>query len=202
MFIKYINSLAARSMWLGRMAALSLLLVSVAACEERQENPDVVVVSPSPSPVSPSPNVVVVSPSPVSPSPNVVVVSPTPAATATGEPITDVVVITSAPNQQTLVNRQVQFANVPVQSVIGDRTFWVGTGANERLLVVLDEALDSGGTEKALDINAGQTLTMSGLVRRMITKADAQKEWGLSAAEADSLQNQQIYLQASQVQIK
>jgi hypothetical protein len=145
-----------------------LLVGFLAACNnEEANNPDVVVVSPSPTiAASPSPNVVIVSPTPaVSPSPNVVVVKPpttTTTTTTATEPITDVVVIASAPDQQSLVNRQVQFANVPVQSVIGDRTFWVGSGNDQRLLVVLDEALDSGNTERALDVNAGQTLTMNG----------------------------------------
>lgn len=195
------------SVWLGKATVLALVVGFLAACNnEEANNPDVVVVSPSPTiAVSPSPNVVIVSPTTaVSPSPNVVVVSPTTTTSTTtaSEPITDVVVIASAPDQQSLVNRQVQFANVPVESVIGDRTFWVGSGNNERLLVVLDEALDSGNTEKALDINAGQTLTMNGIVRRMPTAADAQKQWGLSAAETDSLKNQRVYLQASQVQNK
>lgn len=200
------KNFVAGSVWLGKATVLALVVGFLAACNnEEANNPDVVVVSPSPTiAVSPSPNVVVVSPTTaVSPSPNVVVVSPTTTTTTTTtEPITDVVVIASAPDQQSLVNRQVQFANVPVESVIGDRTFWVGSGNNERLLVVLDEALDSGNTEKALDINAGQTLTMNGIVRRMPNAADAQKQWGLSAAEADSLKNQRVYLQASQVQNK
>ncbi len=197
------KNFVAGSVWLGKATVLALVVGFLAACNnEEANNPDVVVVSPSPTiAVSPSPNVVVVSPTtPVSPSPNVVVVSPT--TTTASEPITDVVVIASAPDQQSLVNRQVQFANVPVQSVIGDRTFWVGSGNNERLLVVLDEALDSGNTEKALDVNAGQTLTMNGIVRRMPSTADAQKQWGLSAAEANSLKDQRVYLQASQVQTK
>lgn len=201
------KNFVAGSVWLGKATVLALVVGFLAACNnEEANNPDVVVVSPSPTiAASPSPNVVVVSPTTaVSPSPNVVVVSPTTTTTTTtaSEPITDVVVIASAPDQQSLVNRQVQFANVPVQSVIGDRTFWVGSGNNERLLVVLDEALDSGNTEKALDVNAGQTLTMNGIVRRMPSAADAQKQWGLSAAEADSLKNQRVYLQASQVQTK
>jgi len=200
------KNFVAGSVWLGKASVLALVVGFLAACNnEEANNPDVVVVSPSPTiAASPSPNVVVVSPTTaVSPSPNVVVVSPTTTTTTTAsEPITDVVVIASAPDQQSLVNRQVQFANVPVQSVIGDRTFWVGSGNNERLLVVLDEALDSGNTERALDVNAGQTLTMNGIVRRMPSAADAQKQWGLSAAEADSLKNQRVYLQASQVQNK
>lgn len=198
------KNFVAGSVWLGKATVLALVVGFLAACNnEEPNNPDVVVVSPSPTiAVSPSPNVVVVSPTTaVSPSPNVVVVSPT-TTTTTGEPITDVVVIASAPDQQSLVNRQVQFADVPVQSVIGDRTFWVGSGNNERLLVVLDEALDSGSNEKALAVKAGQTLTMNGIVRRMPNAADAEKQWGLSAAEADSLKNQRVYLQASQVQTK
>ena len=200
------KNFVAGSVWLGKATVLALVVGFLAACNnEEANNPDVVVVSPSPTiAASPSPNVVVVSPTTaVSPSPNVVVVSPTTTTTTTAtEPITDVVVIASAPDQQSLVNRQVQFANVPVQSVIGDRTFWVGSGNDQRLLVVLDEALDSGNTERALDVNAGQTLTMNGIVRRMPSAADAQKQWGLSAAEANSLKNQRVYLQASQVQTK
>ena len=200
------KNFVAGSVWLGKATVLALVVGFLAACNnEEANNPDVVVVSPSPTiAASPSPNVVIVSPTTaVSPSPNVVVVSPTTTTTTTAtEPITDVVVIASAPDQQSLVNRQVQFANVPVQSVICDRTFWVGSGNDQRLLVVLDEALDSGNTERALDVNAGQTLTMNGIVRRMPNAADAQKQWGLSAAEANSLQNQRVYLQASQVQTK
>jgi len=201
------KTFVAASVWLGKATVLALVVGFLAACNnEEANNPDVVVVSPSPTiAASPSPNVVIVSPTTaVSPSPNVVVVSPTTTTTTTTatEPITDVVVIASAPDQQSLVNRQVQFANVPVQSVIGDRTFWVGSGNDQRLLVVLDEALDSGNTERALDVNAGQTLTMNGIVRRMPNAADAQKQWGLSATEANSLQNQRVYLQASQVQTK
>ena len=200
------KNFVAGSVWLGKATVLALVVGFLAACNnEEANNPDVVVVSPSPTiAASPSPNVVVVSPTTaVSPSPNVVVVSPTTTTTTTTtEPITDVVVIASAPDQESLVNRQVQFANVPVQSVIGDRTFWVGSGNDQRLLVVLDEALDSGNTERALDVNAGQTLTMNGIVRRMPNAADAQKQWGLSATEANSLQNQRVYLQASQVQTK
>lgn len=197
------KNFVAGSVWLGKATVLVLFLGFLAACNNEEANkPDVVVVSPSPTiAVSPSPNVVVVSPTTaVSPSPNVVVVSPT--TTPATAPITDVVVIASAPDQQSLVNRQVQFANVPVESVIGDRTFWVGSGNNERLLVVLDEALDSGSNEKALAVKAGQTLTMNGIVRKMPSAADAEKQWGLSAAEADSLKNQRVYLQASQVQNK
>ncbi len=188
--IKYMNNFVTGSVWLGRVSVLGLLVGFMAACNnEEPNNPDVVVVSPSPTVAA-------------SPSPNVVV-SPTAAASpAATEPITDVVVIATAPNKQSFVNRQVEFTNVPVQSVVGDRTFWVGSGNNERLFVVLDEALDNGRTEKNLKVNAGQTLMIRGLIRSLPSTQEAQKQWGLSAAEAEALRNQQVYLQASQVQMQ
>jgi len=197
MSVKYIRNFVAGSVGLGRVTVFALVVVFLAACQQREETPDVVVVSPSPTtPASPAPSVVVVSPSPTTPA------SPTPSVVTTTEPITDVVVVATTQDQQSLVNRQVLLTNTPVQSVVGDRTFWVGPSNTQQMFVVLDEALDSGSTEKRLDINAGQTLTVNGLIRPMPSLADAQKQWGLSAAEAEALKNQKVYLQASQVQQK
>lgn len=197
MSIKYVKNFVAGSGWLGRATVLALIVVSLAACDQREETPDVVVVSPSPTtPVATAPSVVIVSPSPTIPA------STAPTVVSTSEPITDVVVIATTQDQQSLVNRQVQLTNTPVQSVVGDRTFWVGPSNTQQMLVVLDEALDSGSTEKRLDVNAGQMLTINGLLRPMPNMADAQKQWGLSAAEADALKSQKVYLQASQVQQK
>ncbi len=197
MSLKYIKNFAADSVWLSRVTISALLVVFLAACEERK-NPDVVVVSPSPTApvVTAPPTVVVVSPSPTTP------VTTAPTVVSTTEPITDVVVVTTTQDQQSLVNRQVQLTNTPVQGVTGDRTFWVGPSNTQQMLVVLDEALDSGGTEKRLDVNPGQTLTINGLLRPMPNTADAQKQWGLTAAEAEALKSQKVYLQASQIQQK
>jgi hypothetical protein len=197
MSLKYIKNFAADSVWLSRVTISALLVVFLAACEERK-NPDVVVVSPSPTApvVTAPPTVVVVSPIPTTP------VTTAPTVVSTTEPITDVVVVTTTQDQQSLVNRQVQLTNTPVQTVTGDRTFWVGPSNTQQMLVVLDEALDSGGTEKRLDVNQGQTLTINGLLRPMPNTADAQKQWGLTAAEAEALKSQKVYLQASQIQQK
>ena len=198
MSIKYMKNFVAGSVGLGRATVLALIIMSLAACDQREETPDVVVVSPSPTApvVTAPPTVVIVSPSPTAP----VVTAPT--VVTTTEPITDVVAIATTQDQQSLVNRQVQLTNTPVQSVIGDRTFWVGPSNTQQMLVVLDEALDSGSTEKRLAVKAGQTLTINGLLRPMPNTADAQKQWGLSAAEAEALKSQKVYLQASQVQQK
>ncbi len=191
--------------WRGRATVVALLVGFIASCNDN--NPDVVVVSPTPA-ASPPPDVVVVSPTPAaSPSPDVAV-SPTPTASPSanvatdGLPITDLATVVTTPNQQSLVNKQVQLTNAPVQSVVGDRTFWVGPSNTQQLLVVLDEALDSSRIDKKLDINTGQTLTIDGLIRPLPSIQEAQKQWGLSATEAQALKNQKVYLQAQEVEIQ
>ncbi|MGB3204873.1 MAG: hypothetical protein WBB28_07800 [Crinalium sp.] len=170
----------------------------VTACNDQTaERPDVVVVSPSPvtTPVTPA------TPTTTTASP-ITTPSTTTTTTTTNEPITDVIVIVTEPQQQSLVNRRVQFTNVKVQNVNGDRTFWVGQSNNQRLLVVLDPALDKGRAEKRVDINSGQTLDITGVIKQMPTPQQAQQQWGLTAAESQALQNQRIYLQADQVNWK
>ncbi len=205
MSTRHNNNFLAVWAWRGRATVVALLVGFIASCNDN--NPDVVVVSPTPA-ASPSPDVVVVSPTPAaSPSPDVAV-SPTPAASPSpnvatdGLPITDLATVVTTPDQQSLVNKQVQLTNAAVQSVVGDRTFWVGPSNTQQLLVVLDEALDSSRIDKKLDINTGQTLTLNGLIRPLPSIQEAQKEWGLSATEAQALKNQKVYLQAQEVEIQ
>jgi len=96
----------------------------------------------------------------------------------------------------------VQFTQVKVQSVIGDRPFWVGRSNNERLAVVLDPSLDNGSAENKIVVKAGQTLNVAGVLKAMPTAAQAQKLWGLKAEEAKGLQSQAVYLQADKITFK
>ncbi len=122
-------------------------------------------------------------------------------AAAAGEPITDVLVIVTEPDRQVLVGRQVQFAGVNVQSVVGDRTFWVGPSQDQQLFVVLDEELDASGAEGRVDVNTGQTIAITGTIRRLPSVEEAQRQWGLSEATAAELENEEIFLSAERVQI-
>src|SRR6478672_1440662 len=206
--------------WASKLAVLILIAGSLTACNNK-ENPDVVVVSPTapPSPVATTPVSPAVVPTPTASSTTTtVVVSPTPRTSSTTtsspgstttttttvikEPITDVVVITSAPDQQTLLNRRVEFTNVKGQDVNGDRTFWVGTSNTQRLFVVLDPALDKGKAEQAVQIKDGQTLDLTGVLKPIPSADLAQKQWGLSAAEAKQIRTQKLYLQTDKINFK
>lgn len=90
--------------------------------------------------------------------------APVETAAVTGPPITDVLLIVDAPDRPVLAGREVRLTNAPVLDVVGDRTFFVGPDANRRLFVVLNETPVPG--DSAIDINAGQTVNLQGVLRR------------------------------------
>lgn len=199
--MKNYKSYVSSSGWIGKTTVLALVVGLLAACNNPEANqPDVVVVSPSPTTaVSPivTPTVAVTPTTTVSPSPT------TTTTTTTQEPIREVVVITQTPDRQSLVGRRVQFTGVSVESVNGDRTFWVGRSNNERLFVVLDQGLDLGKAEQQVQIKPGQTLDLTGVLQPMPTSQQAQQQWkGLDATEAQALNGQTVYLQADTINFK
>ncbi|BAZ00760.1 hypothetical protein NIES37_47560 [Tolypothrix tenuis PCC 7101] len=189
------GNLVSKKSCLSKATLLTLLATGITACATEPKQPDVVVV--------PTPQATVT----VTATPQVtttVVVTPTPQPTTIvqTQPITDVLVITNA-NKQTLVNRPVQFTNVNVQSVVGDRTFWVGSSNAQRVFVVLAPNLDAGSAENKVVVKAGQTLDLAGVLKLVPSVKQAQQQWkGLTATEAQGLKNQVIYLEASQIRFK
>ncbi|MCC5637876.1 hypothetical protein LC593_18945 [Nostoc sp. CHAB 5844] len=176
---------------------LTLLVSGLTACTSEPKQPDVVVV--------PTPQATVTVTATPTPEPTTaIVVTPTPQVTTVvqTEPITDVLVITNA-NKQSLINRPVQFQNVNVQSVVGDRTFWVGSSNNQRVFVVLAPNLDAGTAENKVVVKQGQKLDLAGVLKPVPSVKQAQQQWqGLTAAEAQGLKEQIIYLEANQIRFK
>jgi len=132
--------------------------------------------------------------------------SATSGAGATGavrNTLTDLVVVVTTPARETLAGRRVQFNNVKVQSVVADRGFWIGPSASQRLFVVLNEERSPNSpTEGRVDVNPGQTVSISGTLRKLPMPQAAQQQWGLSAADSAAVQKEQIYLHADQVQMR
>lgn len=189
------NHFVSKKSWLNKATLLTLLVSGLSACVSEPKQPDVVVV--------PTPQATVTVTATPTPEATTVVV-PTPQATTVvqTEPITDVLVVTNA-NKQTLVNKPVRFSNVNVQSVVGDRTFWVGSNNTQRVFVVLAPNLDAGSVENKVVVKPGQTLDLAGVLKSVPSATQAQKQWkGLTAAEAKGLQNQVIYLEANQIRFK
>lgn len=225
-----INCLTQKSNWVGKVTCLLLLTSAIAACENQTTTPNAnstpqatptvvvtpppatptVVVTPTPAPttvvVTPTPaNTIVATPvpeSPVATTPDTQVTTTADPAVAPGEPITDVAVIANTSDRKSILNRQVQLTNVKVQDVNGDRTFWIGQPNGQPVFVVLEQPLDAGSAENKIVIKPGQSLNLTGVLRPVPSTQQAQQEWGLTPAEAQTLQTQALYLRAGQVQFQ
>ena len=122
---------------------------------------------------------------------------------ATADPITDVIVIVTAPDRMPLVGRRVQLRDVRVQTVTGDRTFWAGPDPSQQLFVVLDEQATPGTpTEGRVNVQPGQTVTVSGTIRELPADlGSVRQQWSLSQANETTLRNERVYLAADSVAV-
>ena len=109
-------------------------------------------------------------------------------------PITDLNMVYQQPDRALLADRTVQLTNAPVQRVINDQFFWVGTGANQRVLVMSTTPLTGTNRPKQ-----GQTVDLSGTLQRMPASTDMNSQWNLPASARQEVGQEQIYLMAQQV---
>ncbi len=126
--------------------------------------------------------------------------TPTPAGAAR-EPIADLLVIITAGDRLPLVGRRVLLSNVKVQSMAGDRGFWIGPSDAQRLFVRMDKDFTAGRGEKIVNVNQGQIRTLGGVINRLPSQEEMKKQWGLSASEAARLERDRIYLEADNIEL-
>jgi hypothetical protein len=113
------------------------------------------------------------------------------AAGVTDDPITQVAMLTGAATP--MMGREVALERVTVQSVVGDRAFYIGPNANETVLVVLDEVpTPTTAIEGRYDVTPGQVINVMGVVADPATlrldAADARAAAGMqSVVHARSL---------------
>ena len=128
--------------------------------------------------------------------------------TATDEPeavegqVTDLTVFFDAEDPASLVGSEVQLQQgAAVQSVVGDKTFWVGPGQDQQLFVFLEEEGDPAGVEGMVDVNAGQQVTISGTIEKLPPIEEARSQFELSEENSVDLEGQEVYLRAEQVEV-
>jgi hypothetical protein len=117
---------------------------------------------------------------------------------ARGNTVTDMLAVVGTGDQAGYADRRASFANVTVQSVVGDRGFWIGPDAARQLFVVIDEA-NAGISDNAVQIVPGQVLTVNGQLERLPSPDQASAEWGLDASSSAALADQDVYLHATEV---
>lgn len=128
--------------------------------------------------------------------------SPVGSPAAPGTPVADLLIIVDAPEPTDLVGRRVELTGVEVQSVVGDTTFWVGPSADQQVLVVLEEDESAGPVEGQVDVEAGQTVSITGIVRELPSVDDAKQRWQLSDDAAAELEGEEVFVRAQRVEVE
>lgn len=117
------------------------------------------------------------------------------AGTNAGAAVTDMLAVVNDGNPASFAGRPATFANVVVQSVPGDRGFWIGPDANQQLFVAFDEA-NAGRPEGQVQITPGQRLTLGGVIEAIPPAGQIPAEWGLTP---ESAAYKPVYLKAQQI---
>ena len=124
--------------------------------------------------------------------------SPATGVAATG-PITDLAMLGAASTAD-MAGRQVMLTGVPVQEVVSDKGFWLGTESERVFVVRGDESSPATPPDGA--VNAGQTLAVYGVVQNMPSDLTQQTTaWNLRSTDVSALAGQRVYVQADSVQI-
>lgn len=129
-------------------------------------------------------------------------VTATVAATTDPKLVTDLLIIVDTDDPDSLVGRRVKLESVAVQSVVGDKTFWVGPSKDQQLFVFLEEKVDPAGAEGQVDVNEGQQVTITGTVEKLPPIEQARKQFDLSEKNSADLKGEKLYVRAAQVKIQ
>lgn len=114
-----------------------------------------------------------------------------------------VAVLADAPEQTLYAGSEIEMAGMTVTRVVGDRSFYVESSESaEPFFVVLDQEMtpDVEGVEGRYDVNAGQTVDIYGSI--MDTETVMEDNLDITEAEAQTMQNDEIYILAQRLTIE
>gem|GEM_PF-5059433 len=117
----------------------------------------------------------------------------------TTTPIRDVDSIITAPDRTANLNRQAELTNTGVQRVANERVFWVGTATDRAIPVYIDDDARRSLPADQQRLNAGDRVTVIGEIRRAPSTDDLQRQWKLSAQDAEQVNKAQVYVHAKQI---
>jgi hypothetical protein len=99
------------------------------------------------------------------------------------------------------IGQTVTIMNGVVHEATGDKTFSLHADNDKTLLVFFPEPNTRRG-ETAYKIIGGDTVSVTGTVRKMPSPTEARRVFGLSETEAAALSNQNIYIDAYRIEVK
>jgi hypothetical protein len=101
--------------------------------------------------------------------------------------------ILKSTNRQALAGRPFDITNVPVQEKSSGRAFWIGANGAAPMLVVLPTGANT-------PISQGIRVNVYGTVEHAPAANVAQRLWSLSSGDANRLEQDGVYVQATQIQ--
>ena len=131
-----------------------------------------------------------------------IAVGATGAASPAGEPLTNVVDLTSAADKTAFIGRKAKLTDVNVTKVLTDRAFFVGTTDNQQMLILLDAAMDAGPNGERVPIATGKPVSLTGLIEKTPKQEILSEQYKLSGANYDAVSKEPVYLHATVAQKK
>lgn len=116
--------------------------------------------------------------------------------------VTDLGALLDTADAQNVIGRRVDIAAAPVYTVIGDKSFTVGT-ADQYAYALLAEQLDSGQTEQAVQVQAGEQRSLRGTVVAVPEDTAALVEqFQLNEQQIEELKAQGYYISVEDTQVQ
>jgi hypothetical protein len=105
--------------------------------------------------------------------------------------------ILTATNKQAFVGQPFDIRNVPVQNTSNKQAFWIGANNIPPMLVVIQ---GNNSNSANPNVQQGDRVNVTGTVTRAPSAANAKNMWKLSDDDANRLEQQGVYIQATEVQ--
>ena len=99
-----------------------------------------------------------------------------------------------------LIDKRAELKGLTVLDVVGDKTFWVGRDATERILVYLEEEKRPGqAVEGDVDVRAGQVIDVDAAITKFPSPEQIQRQWDLTPATLAAIRRETVYLYVANV---
>lgn len=113
---------------------------------------------------------------------------------AAGAPVTDVLLIVPLPGPRDLIGKQVHLTALPVQSEVGERSYWMGPTHTEQVFVRHNQNANQ------VSLTPGQTASVWGTIHPVPSQSQIESEWQLESNLAENLvRNEALYIRADSI---
>lgn len=105
----------------------------------------------------------------------------------------------TAVDRKSFVGKRVNLKAINVESVVGDRAFYVGNSRDKRILIIFQEEEPGPKPQKfdgKIDVDKGQKISLEGIVRTMPSVEEAKRQFGnlMSAETLNGLKDEETYI--------